>query len=63
MTAWKDHITQAFAAIQARSSVQPAIAPGAAAGPAPSRNSASLASASFHERRVQINSVDFLINI
>ena len=53
MTMWKEQITQAYAAIQARSAVQPSIAPGQVAAPAagPARASAA-AGASFHERCV-----------
>lgn len=51
MAMWKDQITQAYAAIQARSAVQPSIAPGQVPAPAaaPARAS-SVAGASFHER-------------
>ncbi len=49
MALWKDQITQAYAAIQARSAVQPSIAPGQAAAATPARSS-SVAGASFHER-------------
>ncbi len=56
MSAWKDAITQAYSAIQARSSAQPVIAPKTGQPPTAA---ASLAGASFHERRVHHHSQQF----